>query len=314
MKKTFLVFACFFAFGLSVAAQTVQRLDFAKKIAEATPPELPQTPVPDRKGTDARDRGLRSKVKSLIEYRVDADDPRKARKLSTQSFYNEGGNLTKTVSADDDGYPGFVNVFGYIDNMRVGRSDPVAYAEGEKPPPDKKTLSNAIVVGIGPGKPRDERYLTRYEYSYDAMGRLIEERNYENNGELAYRTTYRYSGEDPAKERLQLDYGPDGTELRTRDILYPSGDIKERDMYDDGKISDREIHQYTGDDRGNWIVDKVFEPHTAHGRQVLKPLWTMYRTITYYPDAEWSWWRDHVRGQKRLKESIRQYERKRRKR
>ncbi|MEP7076429.1 MAG: hypothetical protein ABI878_11520 [Acidobacteriota bacterium] len=315
MKYVFLTFASIAVFGLAVSAQTFGKADFAKKIADATPPELPQTPVPVRKGSDARDRRLRWNVKSVIEYRVDADDRLRLHKLSTQSFFNEAGNLTKAVSADDEGYPQSVSVFGYIDGMMVSRSGGVIYVDGEKPRPPAGRANAGLLTAINSNAPRDTRYHSRFEYSYDAHGRLIEERQYRNNGELWVRSTYTYSGEDPTKERLRLDYGSDGKEqLRTRDILYPSGDIKERDMYDEGKISDREIHQYSYDARGNWIVDRVFEPKPGRGRQVLKPLWTMYRTITYYLDGEWQWWRDHVKGQESLKRLLKQQLKKKHKR
>jgi len=319
MKYVFLVFACIAVFGLAVSAQTAGKVDLAKKIAEATPPELPQSPVDNRKGNDARDGGLNWKVKSVIEYTVDARDRKPVRKLYKESYYNEAGNLTKTIEYLN-GYPERVTVFGYVDGMRVSRMGEVEYAEGERVLPKGMVLATGTMPDAEensktPKVPGDERYQTRYEYEYGAMGYPIEVRSYQNNGELTFRTTYTYEGTEPAKSRLELDFGSDGKEWsRTAEILFPSGDVKERDMYDaENKISETEIHQPTLDIRGNRIIDKTFEPKTVRGKKVLKPLWTSYRTITYYPDGGWEEWRRHVKAQDWLKSTTKPWPQKKKK-
>lgn len=159
------------------SAQKVRKVDFAKKIAEATPPELPQSPIADRAGTDARDTGLKGRVKSVIETTQEAG--KRTRDGYKDAYYNESGNLIKTVDYSD-GYPDSVTVYGFIDKMRVTRSRDVTYAEGEKPEP-KGIFMRMSDNAKDPSAPRDTRYDRRKVYEYDSQGRLIAESSYQNN-------------------------------------------------------------------------------------------------------------------------------------
>lgn len=130
MKNLLLLFASAFLFALPALAQKTPKLDFGKKITDATPPPLAQSPAEKRAGTDVRDEGLKGKVKRVIEHTQDAGS--RKRIIDEENFYDETGNLTKTVHYDE-GYPQFVTVWGYVDGMRVNRSGDIAYAPGEKP-------------------------------------------------------------------------------------------------------------------------------------------------------------------------------------
>ena len=102
MKKTLLIFACALVFGSGAGAQTARKVDFAMKIAEATPPSLPQLPPEKRVSTDARDQGLKGKIKRLVLTGVDPGKVEPVQYLDED--FNEMGNLTKAVGYHE-GFP-----------------------------------------------------------------------------------------------------------------------------------------------------------------------------------------------------------------
>lgn len=264
------------------APRTKPKVDLAKKIAGATPEPLPQSPTDGRLQTDAKDVNLKGKVKSVVEHNLDNRDAKPVRKLYKEDYYNESGNVVTSVDYDD-GYPSTVTAFGYVDGMRVSRSGDVVYAPGEKPPPKYQTITVRVEDNLrNPDAPKDSRYSIRHIYKYDAQDRLIEEQTLANNGEIVSRKTYTFEGDD---RRVERDYGFDGNEWsKTLEILDPKGNVVELRMYDDkDKVSDIQINTYEFDLQGNWIVQKTVEKKTVRGKTVLKPLWTSYRTITYYP-------------------------------
>ena len=288
MKNLILLFACLLLLTSPLAAQRKAavskkpKVDLARKIADATPAQLPQSPTDGRPRTDAQDENLKGNVKSVIEHNADNRDARPARKLYKEDHYNETGNRVTTVDYHE-GYPSAVTVFGYVDGMRVSRSGDIAYAKGEKPAPKYMMFTGRVEDNLkNPDSPKDTRYSIRHAYKYDSRGRLIEEQTFANNSELVSRTTYTFERDDRREER---NYGRDGSEWsRTLEILDPSGNVVERRMYDDkDKVSDIEVNTYEFDSQGNWIVQKTVEKRIVRGRPVLKPLWTSYRTITYYP-------------------------------
>jgi len=257
-------------------AQKVVKVDFAKKIADATPEALPQSPIEKRPSTDARDDGIKGKVKSVIEYTVEAG--RVKRELYAEKYYNENGNLIRSVSYGE-GYPDSVVVYGYVDGMRVRRSGDIEYAKGEKP------LSKQIVVAmntdVDTDAQRDPRYRMREVRKYDDQNRLIEEASYQNNGQLSSRTTFTYEG----NVRIERGFFPDGQEIsKTRETLDASGDVIEQLMYGaDDEPPSRYTMKHQLDSQGNWIVEQTYEEKTVRKRKITKLLWTSYRTIEYYP-------------------------------
>ena len=260
-----------------VLGQKVNKVDFAKKIAEATPPKLPQTPVEKRGGTDAGDKNLKGKVKSVAAYFIENSK----KQVSEENYYDENGNLTIAINYDD-GYPDSVTVYGYLDGMRVLRSNDVTYAPGEKPPPKEFEITQRAEDNkLNPNASADTRYQIRNVHKYDLQNRLIEEQVYQNNGEIWSRHTYSYEG----NRRVERDYDNRGQEIsKTTYILDQAGNAIEEDMYDEkDKVSDVNIMTRDFDHHGNWVVERTFEETTVKGKKIRKPSWTLYRTITYYP-------------------------------
>jgi hypothetical protein len=254
------------------------KVDFAGKIAAATPQSLPQESTAKKPKSDAQDANLKGKIKSIIEY---SQDPGKVRVISGEEYYDEHGDLIREVGYDD-GYPTSVAVWGYIDGERVIKAGGVEYTTGERPAPKRtEIVMRAEDNALHPEAPRDNRYSTKYKYIYDVQGRLTEKAIYQNNGDIWLHTTYSYKG----NQREQRDYDARGNEMsRTVYVLDKNGDTAEEWMFgaDENDVT-KEFYTHVLDSKGNWIEEKVSERKKARGKTVTKPLWTTYRTITYYP-------------------------------
>src|SRR3954454_7877754 len=85
-----MLISCCFA----VAGQKKPKVDLAKKISEATPQSLPQSPRGDREKTDADDNNLKGKVKSVVQYSLGKKGDRE---IESEEYYNEGGDLVREV-------------------------------------------------------------------------------------------------------------------------------------------------------------------------------------------------------------------------
>lgn len=279
IKQISVAFSLLFVFSFIGYAQKTPKVDFAEKIREATPQSLPQEPVAVKLKTDAQDKNLKGKVKSVIK--DDLDLKTKKREREEEEYYNEAGNLTKGVSYDD-GYPSSVTIWGYIEGQRVLKNNYISFSDDERPPSTRMTIiASAEDNPTNPNLPKDTRYSVRENYKYNEKGQLIEQITYNNNGELWSRTVNNYK----ANQREVLNYDQHNSEIgQTIEILDKDGNVIERDLMDaNGKIGNREINTHEFDSQGNWIVEKTFEEKKVRGKAVRKLLWTTLRTITYYP-------------------------------
>jgi len=284
MKYFLLTIACVLLTVSAPSAQTKRntpakpKVDLAKKIADATPAALPQGPRTGKPRSDAQDENLRGKVKSVIEY---SQEPGGARVIDHEKYFDEDGYLIREIEYDE-AYPSSVTVWGFVDGVRVSKTNEIEYAKGEKPPPrGQELLEMPIPDPMYANVPSDPRFDSRYTYKYDDQGRQIELRNFQSNGQPGTVHVFLYSG----NARDQRDYESDGTELsHTQYMLDTNGNTVEERMFGSSEsdiVPDLYSHQL--DSQGNWIVEKVSEKSTVRGKSILKPRWTTYRTITYYP-------------------------------
>jgi hypothetical protein len=267
------------AFSHTAYSQKPKPFDPSRKIEEASPKMLPQSPAAEKLRSDARDKNLKGKVESVIEELLESGKAKRER--YSEAYYNADGNLIKEVSYTD-GYPSYVTVWGYIDGNRVKKTNSVEYKEGERPPSDEMVATmDDERDALNPNMPRDFRYDSKLTYKYDDAGRLVEERTYQNNGEVRGRTEYVYKG----NEREISDYGRDGSRWsHSFEILDKTGDVTEDYTRSDGKIENNRVFTRQYDEQGNWIAEKTFEKKIVKGKSVLKLLWTTYRKITYFSD------------------------------
>jgi hypothetical protein len=278
MKSISTILLLLTVFSVFAFAQKPKKVDLAKKIEDATPQPLPQSPVIEKLKSDAQDNNLKGKVKSVIQETLEAGKIKRER--SSEEYYNENGNLIKEVSYLD-GFPSDVTIWGYIDGKRVRKTGYVEYAEGERPPSDGIiAVMDEEQDALNPNTPRDSRYGSQLTYKYDDKGRLIEKWTYQNNGEVWSHTEYVYKD----NQREVSHYGRDGARwTQGFEILDKDRNVTEQYSMSDGKMEDNTVFTRQFDVQGNWIVEKAFEKKKVKGKTVLKPLWTTYRTITYYP-------------------------------
>lgn len=278
MSKTNQVFICilllaiFSSFGY---AQKSSQADFSKKIEEATPKSLPQTPVVKRLTSDAQDDGLKGKVKSLVEEREGLTGIEKpiGRRLSSTTDFDEQGNCLKEVYFEYRGRPYNVRVYGYIDNQRVSLSKLVDIREGFDTDSGRPRAENNT-------KP-DTRYTFKYEYKYE-NGKLSEMQLFNNKGGKSMRYVYKFKQNQMEK----LAYTEDN-ELNSK-YLYTF----DKNGIESGRIDlvpGNDKFQYQNviiDEKGNWTKRTFSRLENKNGKEFYEPIAIEYRTITYYPQIK----------------------------
>ena len=248
--------------------------DIQKRLEQATPAALPQTPVAARETSDAVDRNLRGPVKTVREETSDVTGTTtEDRRLRSVTDYNESGNFVKEIDYDSDERPWMVNVYGYIDGSRVLRSGYISY-ENDPPPVAASPRSAAP-------KPRDTRYDLKYLYTYK-NGKLVEIQLIRNDGTPSTKTIYKYNGSEVEttvfsedgklnqKYVYKLDEKGNHVEEFDADVLNFYGDRKTSISYDEF------------DDHGNWTKATKTLVTIKDGKEIRKSTWITYRTITYY--------------------------------
>lgn len=265
------------------ALDTFRLLDAAAlkavKIEEATPAPLPQDPPAKKLRSDLHDKNLKGRIKEIVEDQVTLPGTRRER--AVEQYYDAIGNLIKEINFEE-GYPTNVEVWGYIDGNRVSNSDLIWFDDDQRPP-SKEIIQTMMESPAGPpeGKKIDPRFSNRYAYKYDDLGRLIETSLFDNSGEHTDRTTYTYT----AGRREERNFWGHGEEYDHKAyLLDAAGNIIEKTTFDEkGAIDSRRVYKYEFDATGNWTVQRAFDKKTVRGKTTLRPVWIIYRTITYYP-------------------------------
>jgi hypothetical protein len=250
-----------------------------KKIDENTPQALPQSPVSNKLKSDAQDNNLKGKVKKVIEEREELaeDGSVKIKRVSLIEDYDEKGNWLRRVYFDSQGNPYSIAVYGYIEGMRVSNSK---YIEYDYDPPAPRAPPKP--AGEAP-KPSDPRYQGGYEYKY-VGGKLAEMQMFGSNGKKGMRYVYNRSG----NQLEESVYTSDGKlNQKFLSILDNDGNVIEKTYFDllepkiygDKKYS---VKYDSFDKNGNWTKKTTLLVTIENGKEVLKPSFVNYRTITYY--------------------------------
>lgn len=248
----------------------------AQKGAEAEPSPLPQQPMIQRAGSDASDKGLHGRVKTVLEESQDLSGTWSVQTRKRDSFetYNEQGNLTRAEFYDYKGNLHDITVYGYVDGSRVSNSKTIQH---EYNPP-------GVMVRAAPGaviKKSDLRYQTKFEFKYDEQKRLIEHSWFRSNGERFLRYVYNYKGNQLEK----LVYSEDGSlNQRSLSILDSKGNEIERTSFDprDGAAGATHSYAYEFDAHGNWTKRTTSKVVSKDGSTNLEPLYVDFRKITYF--------------------------------
>jgi hypothetical protein len=242
--------------------------------------------------TDAQNSGIVSNVKQIVteisDYKnsVLLDDPQ----LMTIDDYNLQGNLVSSVEFNNNA-PRAVRLYGYRDGERMFR-------EMRKFPPLTSATKNAATVNPPTPTPKDFRIVQKY----DATGQLVE---YRIVGEKKDLESFVYDRKGKKVEHLiDTSYFTLGTLFNLQpskvvSALDDKGNPVDNTVFVNiggGNYSEDHVggvtyttvtprykeektrHQYTYDERGNWIKRTT---SSVDKNGALTPLYVTYRTIIY---------------------------------
>lgn len=259
---------------------------FAQKLAEATPQDLPQSPMDQRITTDVQDEQLKGKVKSVLGATEDLTGnwAVKGKKPSIDDFYSESGQRTKKVLYDFKGNPSTVAVYGFIDGARVSKAAEIRYEYN--PPIMAMPLVGAkpnVVKTPEPIKPADSRYLTKYEYKYDENKRVKEIVRYSNNGQMSSKYSYIYDG-NKVEESF---FDREGKLLsKTIEAFDEKGNLIQKIFVHSNTSLPDTVYDYTYqtfDSQGNWTKRTINGKEGRMDGKFNMQNYIEYRSISYYP-------------------------------
>src|SRR5687768_8698376 len=100
MKLITILLLIISVFSISAFSQIKLSEDYEKKIKEATPKPLPQSPVSEKLTSDAEDEKLKGKVKTVIWERIGLSGVEKpiGRRYRSITDFDEKGNFLKDIS------------------------------------------------------------------------------------------------------------------------------------------------------------------------------------------------------------------------
>lgn len=277
--KSIIIFTCFLLLLPTVTfGQAKLSEKISKRIADATPKSLPQSPVAPKLTSDAEDQNLKGKVMTVIKENEDLSQSStvQGRHFKSITDFDENGNRVKAVYFSDNGNPYAVSVFGYLDGARVSSHNTIYEDSG--------IFSGGAPLGEGPtvSPSPDPRY--SYKYAYKYIGRKLSEMQlYLSTGEMVMRHVYIYMG----NRMEELAYDSDGKlNQKYITVFNPKGD--EVEWHAIAVINlprpDRKyfIKTETFDKEGNWTKRTFFKATTETGKETHVPERIEYRQIKYY--------------------------------
>jgi hypothetical protein len=250
------------------------------KIIGSATPRLPQTPVVKRSTSDAQDENLKGQVNRVLIEEEDLSSTRETqgRHFESIDYYDANGMLITTISFSSDGTPYDVTGYGFIKGMRVSRLQHVAGAEV-----NTGAMSAEEQERLKATRPADPHFDYEYRFKYD-HGQLVEKDCYMNDGSLYQRSAYKrvgnefeeidYTNDGKPNQKYVSRLGDDGNQLELLDVAVINqrwrGDQKYKFRYE------------SFDKSGNWTKRVKLQVFTENGKEVLKPSYATYRTITYH--------------------------------
>ncbi len=273
--------AAFIVSYSTVAVCTQTKIDFARKIAEAMPPALPQSPVPKKPPNAWKDPDRKGKIKRIV------GTSREAFSSDVITNYEEeigrSGNSTRFVSYYE-GFPSQVTVRGFVDGYLVSRTRLIEYSLEEKP---EFKIRRGPDYPRNPRLPKDARFDERSVIDHDSQGRVTQWISYRNNGEEKIRMVFAYK-ENLREERTiweggDPDYRVSSAEEYKTHVIDKDGRIVESWSHGkNGEIIAKYRYTFELDARGNWITQRRYKVEEVDGKEVSKLLRISFRAITYW--------------------------------
>ena len=265
----------------------------ARKIEEATPAKLPQTPRVKFALSDAKIQQLKGNVKVVslsTKYLGESETTLPAR--SKESYFDEYGNLVKVISYDFRGNPRNVLAYGFVDGKRVYKTGPyLSYGYDPPPPPPAVRAPSAIKAtgsGVAPPPvqlPRepDNRYSFEEIFKFDVRDRLTEKIRLNNRGEIVWRDVFHSN----ASETESVEFSRDGKEVGRRVTAFDDqgNEIKMTSFSISPSYPDNSTFEYRYlkfDSKGNWVEREVVANLALYKGGTRNARYVEYRDIRYY--------------------------------
>lgn len=248
------------------------------------------------KVSDVKLEGLKGPVKTVVQTGKAVSGYaewvlKDTTKYQTTYLFNKDGELTETIH---EGGPNSTLVYSKVDGYKTFKSVELKAAANDG---NRFTVvgSKGEIKPIEPGEKitdPDTRFEYKYVYETDSSGRVTIERQFQNNGRLFRKRTFKYDEaglltfetEEDSIARMTYKYKYDGKgnviEVhKTRDIKGSGSNSKQRITYTEMKF----------DAMGNWTERKSTNYSETEGRpeyKIAPKKYTLvdveYRTITYY--------------------------------
>jgi len=255
----------------------------AALLHENTPEALPYAPRQARPANDLAHAALKGRVRAIIEEQQES--LKSSREPFSETHYDPEGYLIRQIIYASLGYPSEITVWGWIDGMRVSDSRMIAYPldvelNGKETTELIQSMPASPEDPVAPveKKARDPRYTTRHEFKYDAQNRVVEKKEFGDDGELNWteNTTY-------GPDTRTTEHSSDFRKTRSVETIDPYGNVTEEKVFGaDGKLESNYLYKYTLDTKGNWRIRRQSEKTIVKGKSVVKSGPTHFRTIAYY--------------------------------
>ena len=121
----------------------------------------------------------------------------------------------------------------------------------------------------------DGSLFSKFTYKYDEKGNIIEKNDYDSDGRLDYKTTYKYDEKGNMIEATY--YNSDGRLSSKTTYKYDEkgNTIEENDYNSDSSLNSKTTYKYKYDKNNNWTQQVTYENN--------KPTQITERIIEYYP-------------------------------
>lgn len=253
----------------------VVKKEMERRVAEATPSALPQNPAVPKAETDAQDRNLKGKIKSVLTETARYSLKDSLRQKHSQSFeeFDEKGNLLKKTEYDNLGFPWKIYVYGSVAGKRVAKIGSV----------ENENSIGGIALPFPSNSKFDERFQESYSYKY-LGGNLIEESKSFSNGALFWRAKYSYlknkrtslyyDGGKIAFSKVEILYDEKGNEVKMTTFEPERQKMILKETF--------KVIYASFDENGNWTQREIMRDYSFEGEEKYFPEYVEYRTINYF--------------------------------
>ncbi len=256
---------------LTKAERTIAMID------ENTPPMMAQERPAKIPPSDTAELGIIGAVRRIVD--TSRAGSRNELIAIQEINFDVSGFKTREIGFND-GFPDVITSWGWIEGKRVNIQAAVNYPSAEGPTTGRKVdISGFISMSNG----LIPQYGNRFETEFDAMNRPSTRRRISNNGILINVERFSYSAN--LREIRTVD-NSGGFLNGVRERLDSNNNVTEADILTStGKIYESKRFEYEFDEKGNWIVKKVFRKTSLKRRSGIKPDTIIYRTIQYYESS-----------------------------